>query len=163
MASSLPTSRYQSENDLRALRKAIGWQSLGYDSKMRHGTLSLTQPDDFVYFSPYALAGLVPLFSSFYSHAAGVLRASALTPVATLHHAGGDLHPLLQDVRGGVAVGAPVPVDPRDVPSEQAATSPRRLLLLAPDEGFFEAPHRPQPRLVGALEGGLGAGASRHP
>jgi hypothetical protein len=25
MASSLPTSRYQFENDLRALRKAIGW------------------------------------------------------------------------------------------------------------------------------------------
>jgi hypothetical protein len=64
MASSLPTSRYQSENDLRALRKAIGWQSSGYDSKMQRGMLSLTQPDDFVYFSVYALAGLVlPLFS----------------------------------------------------------------------------------------------------
>jgi hypothetical protein len=62
MVSSLPTSCYQSENDLRALRKVIGWQFLGYDSKM----LSLTQPGDFIYFSAYALAGLMPLFSSFF-------------------------------------------------------------------------------------------------
>jgi hypothetical protein len=65
MASSLPTSRYQSENDLRALRKTIGWQSPRYDSKMRCRMLSLAQPGDFVYFSAYALAGLVPPFSSF--------------------------------------------------------------------------------------------------
>jgi hypothetical protein len=43
------------------------WQSLGYDSKMRRGMLSLAQPGDFVYFSAYALAGLVSLFSSFFS------------------------------------------------------------------------------------------------
>jgi hypothetical protein len=66
MASSLPTSCYQSENDLRALRKAIGWQSPGYDSKMRRGMLSLTQSGDFVYFLTYALAGLMPPFSSFF-------------------------------------------------------------------------------------------------
>jgi hypothetical protein len=66
MASRLPTSRYQSENDLRALRKAIEWQSSGYDSKMWHGMLSLTQPGDFVYFLAYALAGLMPPFSSFF-------------------------------------------------------------------------------------------------
>jgi hypothetical protein len=54
MASSLPTSCYQSKNDLRALRKAIGWQSLRYDSKMRRGMLSLAQPVNFVYFSVYA-------------------------------------------------------------------------------------------------------------
>jgi hypothetical protein len=66
MVSSLPTSRYQSENDLRVLRKAIGWQPLGYDSKMRHGMLSLAQPGDFIYFSAYALARLVPPFSSFF-------------------------------------------------------------------------------------------------
>jgi hypothetical protein len=66
MASSLPTSRYQSENDLRALRKAIEWQSSGYDSKMWHGMLSLTQPGDFVYFLAYVLAGLMPSFSSFF-------------------------------------------------------------------------------------------------
>jgi hypothetical protein len=66
MASNLPTSRYQSENDLRALRKVIGWQSPRYDSRMRHGMLSLAQPGDFVYFSAYAQAGLVPPFSSFF-------------------------------------------------------------------------------------------------
>jgi hypothetical protein len=65
MASNLPTSRYQSENNLRAMRKAIGWQSPGYDSKMRRGMLSLSQPGDFIYFSVYALAGLVSPFSSF--------------------------------------------------------------------------------------------------
>jgi hypothetical protein len=65
MASGLPASRYQYENDLRMLRKVIGWQSPGYDSKMRHGMLSLTQPGDFVYFSLYALAGLVLPLSSF--------------------------------------------------------------------------------------------------
>jgi hypothetical protein len=66
MASNLPTSHYQSKNDLRELGKAIGWQSLGYDSKMRRGMLSLAQPGDFVYFSAYALAGLMPPFSSFF-------------------------------------------------------------------------------------------------
>jgi hypothetical protein len=66
MVSSLPTSRYQFENDLRALRKVIGWQSPGYDSKMRRGMLSLAQPGDFVYFSAYTLVGLVPPFSSFF-------------------------------------------------------------------------------------------------
>jgi hypothetical protein len=33
---------------------------------MRHEMLSLAQPGDFVYFSVYALAGLVPPFSSFF-------------------------------------------------------------------------------------------------
>jgi hypothetical protein len=33
---------------------------------MRRRMLSLTQPDDFVYFSVYALAGLVPPLSSFF-------------------------------------------------------------------------------------------------
>jgi hypothetical protein len=65
MASSLPTLRYQSENDLRALRKVIGWQSPGYDLKMRCGVLLLAQPGEFVYFLAYSLAGLVSPFSSF--------------------------------------------------------------------------------------------------
>jgi hypothetical protein len=33
---------------------------------MWHGMLLLVQPGDFVYFSTYALAGLVALFSSFF-------------------------------------------------------------------------------------------------
>jgi hypothetical protein len=48
------------------LRKAIGWQSLGYDSKMQRGMLSLAQPGDFVYFSSYALAKLMLPLSSFF-------------------------------------------------------------------------------------------------
>jgi hypothetical protein len=119
--------------------------------------LSLAQPSNFVYFSAYAAVLLL------FPRAAGALWASASTPVATLHHAGGDLHPLLRDVRGGVTVSAPVPAVPRAAPSEQAATSPRRLLHPAPDEGFFEVSRRPQPRQVGALERGLGAGVSRRP
>jgi hypothetical protein len=66
MTSSLPTSCYQSKNDLIALRKAIEWQSLGYDSKMQCKMLSLAQLGDFVYLSVYALAGLVTPFSSFF-------------------------------------------------------------------------------------------------
>jgi hypothetical protein len=95
MVSSLPTSRFQSENDLRALRKAIGWQSLGYDSKMWRGMLSLAQPGDFVYFSAYVMAGLVSRVLLIFSCATGALQASSSTLVATLHHASGDLHPLL--------------------------------------------------------------------
>jgi hypothetical protein len=66
MVSDLPPSHYQSENDLRVLRKVIGWQSSGYDSKMRRGMMSLAHPSDFVYFSSYALVGLVPPLSTFF-------------------------------------------------------------------------------------------------
>jgi hypothetical protein len=65
-ASSLPPLRYRSENDLRVMRKAIGWQSPGYDPKMRRRMLSLAHPDDFVYFSSYALLGLMLPLSSFF-------------------------------------------------------------------------------------------------
>jgi hypothetical protein len=44
MVSDLPSSRYQSENDLRTQRKAIRWQSPGYDLKMHHWMLSLAHP-----------------------------------------------------------------------------------------------------------------------
>jgi hypothetical protein len=66
MVSDLPPSRYQSENDLRVLRKAIGWQSPGYDSKMWCRMLSLAHPSDFIYFSSYALTGVLSLLSSFF-------------------------------------------------------------------------------------------------
>jgi hypothetical protein len=66
MASCLPASRYQFENDLMVLRKAIGWLSPGHDSKMRRRMLSLAQPGDFVYFSSYALAGLMSPLSYFF-------------------------------------------------------------------------------------------------
>jgi hypothetical protein len=66
MASGLPPLHYQSENDLRVLRKAIGWQSPEYVLKMRCGMLSLAHLGDFIYFSSYALAGLMQLLSSFF-------------------------------------------------------------------------------------------------
>jgi hypothetical protein len=53
MASDLLASHYRSKNDLRVLRKAIGWQSPGYDSKMQSGMLLLTHPGDLVYFSSH--------------------------------------------------------------------------------------------------------------
>jgi hypothetical protein len=66
--SDLPTSRYQTESDLRKLRKVIGWLSLGYDSKLRCGMVSLAnmQLGNFVFFSLYALSGLVPPLSFFF-------------------------------------------------------------------------------------------------
>jgi hypothetical protein len=143
MVSNLPTSRYQSENDLRALRKAIGWQSLGYDSKMRHRMLSLAQPVNFVYFSAYALARLVPSFSSFFlcywSTMGFIFNNCHHTPLCWWR-------PLPTSVRclWGAAVGAPISMVPCAAPNEQAATSPRQLLLLAPDEGFIKVPCRPQ-------------------
>jgi hypothetical protein len=66
MAFGLPASRYQSKNDLRVLRKAIRWQSPGYDSKTRRGMFLLAHPGDFVYFSLYTLARLVLSLSSFF-------------------------------------------------------------------------------------------------
>jgi hypothetical protein len=50
MRSGLPTSCYQSKNN----------------SEMQHGMLSLAQPGDFIYFSSYALLGLVPPLSSYF-------------------------------------------------------------------------------------------------
>jgi hypothetical protein len=68
MVSDLPPSYYQTESDLRKLRKVIGWQYSAYDLKMRHGLVSLAnmQPGDFVVFSLYALSGLMPPLSSFF-------------------------------------------------------------------------------------------------
>jgi hypothetical protein len=67
MASNLLPSRYQTESDLRKLRKVVGWQSLGYYSKTRHGIVSLAnmQPINFIFFSSYALSRLELLLSSF--------------------------------------------------------------------------------------------------
>jgi hypothetical protein len=46
----------------------IGWQASGFDGKLRCGIMPLTgmRPGDFIYFSTYALFGLVLPFSSFF-------------------------------------------------------------------------------------------------
>jgi hypothetical protein len=46
-------------------------------------------------------------------HAIGDVRPSTPSPFAALHHDGGNLRPPLRDVRGRVAVSAPVPALPR--------------------------------------------------
>jgi hypothetical protein len=141
METGLPASRYQSENDLRVPRKAIGWQSPGYDSKMRRGMLSLTQPGDFIYFSSYALAGLVSPLSSFflvllkhYGLRLQHLSPHSITLVVVFAH-------FCEMFMGGAVVSASISVVPHAAPNELAVASPRRLLFPAPDEGSFQVHH----------------------
>jgi hypothetical protein len=67
MASNLPRSRFHSLADLVALRRALGWQALGYDNWLRCDTPSLSnlRSGEFIFFACYAAAGLVPPVSSF--------------------------------------------------------------------------------------------------
>jgi hypothetical protein len=67
MASNLPHSLLRIEDDLRRLRRVLGWQSSGFDGWMRCGTLPLInlQPGGLVFFTYYAVAGLVQPVSSF--------------------------------------------------------------------------------------------------
>jgi hypothetical protein len=67
MASDLLSSHLRTEIDLRKLRWVIGWQSLGFDGKMRRGVAPLAgmQLDEFIYFALYTLFGLALPFSSF--------------------------------------------------------------------------------------------------
>jgi hypothetical protein len=67
MPPNLPRSCLQAEDDLRRLGQLLGWQSLGFDGWMQCGTFSLVnlQPGEFIYFSCYAAARLVPSVSSF--------------------------------------------------------------------------------------------------
>jgi hypothetical protein len=67
MASNLPRSRLRTEDDLRRLRRLLDWQSPGFDGWMRYGTFPLVnlQPREFIFFSCYAMSGLVPPLSSF--------------------------------------------------------------------------------------------------
>jgi hypothetical protein len=53
---------------LASLRRLIGWQAPGLASRLKNGAASLAnmRPGDFVFFAAYALAGLVPLLSSFF-------------------------------------------------------------------------------------------------
>jgi hypothetical protein len=68
MASKLPSSLFDSEDSLVPLRKLMGWQTPGYESKVQRGIVSLANmwPGDFVFFSAYVLDGLVPPLSSFF-------------------------------------------------------------------------------------------------
>jgi hypothetical protein len=96
MTSNLPHSRLRTEDDLRRLRRLLGWQSSGFDEWMRRGTFPLVnlQPGEFVMFSCCrGWVGATGVLLPF--HVAGVLWAPAAAPVTALPHSGGDLHPLL--------------------------------------------------------------------
>jgi hypothetical protein len=68
MAAELPPSRFKTMSSLASLRRLMGWQAPGLACKVKSGAASLANmwPGDFVFFTAYALAGLVPPLSSFF-------------------------------------------------------------------------------------------------
>jgi hypothetical protein len=68
MAAELLPSRFRSSGSLASLRRLMGWQAPGFKHRLKRGLMPLANlaPGDFVFFSAYALAGLVPLVSSFF-------------------------------------------------------------------------------------------------
>jgi hypothetical protein len=114
-------------------------------------------PGDFVFFSAYALAGLVPPVSSFflmllefYELQLQHLSPNSITLVAIFIH-------LYEMFMGGAAVGAPVPSLLRDEGSEPAPAAHRRLLLCASDAAPLPVYCPCLLGQVGALERRLGS------
>jgi hypothetical protein len=68
MAAELPPSRFRSSGSLACLRRLMGWQAPGFEHRLKRGVVPLANValGDFVFFSTYALAGLVPPVSSFF-------------------------------------------------------------------------------------------------
>jgi hypothetical protein len=68
MVAELPPSRFRSSGSLASLRWLMGWQAPGFEHKLKRGVVPLANlaPGDFVFFSAYAPAGLVPPVSSFF-------------------------------------------------------------------------------------------------
>jgi hypothetical protein len=68
MAAELPSSRFRLSSSLASLRRLMGWQAPSFEHRLKHGVVPLANlaPGDFVFFSAYALAGLVPPVSSFF-------------------------------------------------------------------------------------------------
>jgi hypothetical protein len=68
MAAELPPSRFKMMGSLASLRGLMGWQASGLTCKVKSGAASLAnmRPKDFIFFTAYAMAGLVPLLSSFF-------------------------------------------------------------------------------------------------
>jgi hypothetical protein len=67
MVAELPPSRFKTTGSLASLRRLMGWQAPGLVCKVKSRAASLAnmRPGDFVFFTAYALAGLVPPLSSF--------------------------------------------------------------------------------------------------
>jgi hypothetical protein len=68
MAAELPPSRFRSSGSLVSLRRLMGWQAPGFEHRLKRGVVPLAnlKPANFVFFSAYALAGLVLSLSSFF-------------------------------------------------------------------------------------------------
>jgi hypothetical protein len=68
IAVELPPSRFKMTGSLASLRRLMGWQAPDLACKVKSGAASLAnmRPGDFVFFTAYALAGLVPPLSSFF-------------------------------------------------------------------------------------------------
>jgi hypothetical protein len=68
MAAKFPPSRFRSSGSLASLRRLMGWQVPDFEHRLKRGVVPLANlaPGDFVFFSTYALAGLVPPVSSFF-------------------------------------------------------------------------------------------------
>jgi hypothetical protein len=68
LAAELPPSWFRSSGSLASLRRLMGWQAPGFEHRLKRRVLPLANlaPGDFVFFSAYALAGLVPPLLSFF-------------------------------------------------------------------------------------------------
>jgi hypothetical protein len=68
MVTELPPSRFKTMGSLASLRRLMGWQAPGLTCKVKSRAASLAnmRPGDFVFFTAYALVGLVPPLSSFF-------------------------------------------------------------------------------------------------
>jgi hypothetical protein len=68
MASRLPSPRFKTTGSLASLQRLMGWQAPSLASKLKSGTVSLANMrlGDFIFFTAYAMVGLVPPLSSFF-------------------------------------------------------------------------------------------------
>jgi hypothetical protein len=68
MAAELPPSWFKTTGSLASLRQLMGWQAPSLACKVKSGAVLLAnmRPGDFVFFTVYALVGLVPSLSSFF-------------------------------------------------------------------------------------------------
>jgi hypothetical protein len=68
MAAELPPSRFKTTGSLASLRRLMGWQAPGLACKVKSGAASLAnmRPGDFIFFTTYVMARLVPPLSSFF-------------------------------------------------------------------------------------------------
>jgi hypothetical protein len=68
MAAELPSSWFRTMGSLTSLQRLMGWQAPGFEPRLKRRIASLANMElgDFVFFSAYALAGLVPPLYSFF-------------------------------------------------------------------------------------------------